>query len=309
MNKYFQKILDEAKSFDAKIVIPETGDERLDSAKKELTHLGCNILDVEDFANKKSEYIDLLSKREFSKNWSKEMLTEYLNNPIHLGLTMVANGDADGFVSGVNTSKDKIIRSAIRTIGVQQNSKFVFSSTFLLHRDNDISYTYADCSVLPEPNSDQLALIAWETAIFYKQVFGETPRLAFISFSTLGSMEHYRVEKVRKAMDIFRKKHGDMSFIGEVQFDCAINKSSASYKLRDNEIAGNANVLIFPNMDAGNVAVKSAEIFGEFTSVGPLLHGLNKPVGIVSRACSVENIVSTVIFTTKRIRDYADLQL
>ncbi len=293
----------------ADIVIPEQADDRIESTKKKLSSMGFSIVETEDFARNKIEYIDFLSTKEFAKNWSVKMLTEYLDNPIHFGSTIVANGDADCIILGAVTPKDEIIRTAIRTIGIKQNSKFVFSSTFLLHRYDDISYTYADCSVLPEPNPDQLAVIAGETAKIYRYIFGEIPEVAFISFSTLASMEHYRIDRVRKAMEIFARKFKDINFVGELQLDSAVDPLSAKYKSVENEIQGNANVLIFPNMDAGNVAVKSAELFGEFTSAGPLLQGLNNSVGMVSRACSVENIINTVALTTMEVNKYADIQL
>jgi len=178
----------------------------------------------------------------------------------------------------------------------------------MISPDGNKAFTFADCGVIPEPDSQQLAVIANDSALFHSLLTGEEPKIAFLSFSTKGSAEHYRVDKVRKAVEIFAKKHPDISHDGELQFDAATVKTIANSKAPNSALKGDANVLIFPNLDAGNIAYKITERLAHYSAWGPLLQGLSKPVHDLSRGCSVEDIVLVSSITAMQKKsEYANV--
>jgi len=207
-------------------------------------------------------------------------------------MMMVSNGDADGLVAGAVTSTSDVLRSAIRIVGVTPHSKWVSSSFFMISPNADAAYTFADCAVIPEPTSDQLASIAGESASNHHLLTGEEPRVAFLSFSTKGSANHRRVSHVKDAVKNFSENHPDILHDGELQLDSALVPDVAANKAKDSPLAGKASVLIFPSLEAGNIAYKITERLAGYTALGPLLQGLNKPVHDLSRGCSSADIVN-----------------
>ena len=145
--------------------------------------------------------------------------------------------------------------------------------------------------MIPEPNTEQLVDIAYNASNFHKLLSENNPRTAFLSFSTKGSAQHYRVEKIQEAVKLFGKKYSDILHDGELQFDAAICPEVAKLKDSSSKLNGRANVFIFPNLDSGNIAYKITERLGGYTALGPLLQGLNRPVHDLSRGCSVEDII------------------
>ena len=145
--------------------------------------------------------------------------------------------------------------------------------------------------MIPEPDVNQLVDIAYNASNFHQLLSKEEPRVAFLSFSTKGSAEHYRVEKIKEAVKLFTRKHANILHDGELQFDSAIIPEVAKLKAPSSVIKGNANVLIFPNLDAGNIAYKITERIGKYSALGPLLQGLRKPIHDLSRGCKVEDII------------------
>ena len=275
----------------ARILLPEINDDRIKKAKQELKSIGYEIVDIDDYKINYDNYLEMLSTMKFCKNWPYEEMKKYLSNPLHYGMMAVANGDADGLVAGASTATSDVIRSAIRIVGVKDNSNCVSSIFFMISEDNKKYYTYSDCGVIPEPDINQLVDIAYNASNFHQLLSTEEPRVAFLSFSTKGSAEHYRVEKVKEAVKLFTRKHTDILHDGELQFDSAIIPEVAKLKAPSSVLKGTANVLVFPNLDAGNIAYKITERIGGYCALGPLLQGLKKPVHDLSRGCKIDDIV------------------
>ncbi len=231
-----------------------------------------------------------------SRKWAAGMdptqLDDYFNDPVHYGAGLVALGEADALVAGAATATSEVVRTAIRIVGVGPASSLVSSIFLMIPPDGETPLTFADCGVVPEPDEEQLAAIAGDAHQLHQILTGHTPRVAFLSFSTKGSAAHAAVDKVRAATAKFQERFPDVPADGELQVDSALLPSICARKAPDSPIQGQANVLIFPNLDAGNIGYKLTERLGGFTAVGPLLQGLAKPVHDLSRGCSVEDIIS-----------------
>ena len=296
MNKFSKRLLDKASESDVSIVLPERNN-RTKEAKKNLRSLGINIAEVEDYTHKEEEYVNFLSRKRFTSNWNVDSILEYLNDPVVFGATMVAVGDAGGMVAGSANDTSHIIRTSIRVVGIDKDSQWVSSIFFLVSPDGERSFTFSDCGVIPEPTSEQLTEIAKDAASFHKTLSGEEPRVAFLSFSTKGSASHYRVDRVIEAVKMFNMRYSHIANDGELQFDAAIDTNISKKKAPNSSINGSGNVLIFPNLDAGNIAYKIMERMAGYSAWGPLLQGLKKPVHDLSRGCSSEDIVNVGIVT------------
>ena len=291
MNDIKKNIIERGLKTHSKIILPEISDPRIQEASKELISIGYNIVSLEDYQGSYDEYLEMLSKMKFCKNWPYEEIKKYLEDPLIFGLVAVANGDADSLVAGAITSTAEVIRNSIRIVGISDNSKCVSSIFFMISKDNKKYLTYSDCGVIPEPDVSQLVDIAYNASNFHRLLSGDNPRTAFLSFSTKGSAEHYRVQKVKEAVKLFGRKHGDILHDGELQFDSAIDSQVAKLKSPSSVLKGRANVFIFPNLDSGNIAYKITERLGGYSAIGPLLQGLKKPVHDLSRGCKIEDIV------------------
>ena len=296
MNKFSKRLLDKASESDVSIVLPERNN-RTKEAKKILRSLGINIAEVEDYTHKEEEYVNFLSRKRFTSNWNVDSILEYLNDPVVFGATMVAVGDAGGMVAGSANDTSHIIRTSIRVVGIDKDSQWVSSIFFLVSPDGERSFTFSDCGVIPEPTSEQLTEIAKDAASFHQTLSGEEPRVAFLSFSTKGSASHYRVDRVIEAVKMFNMRYSHIVNDGELQFDAAIDTNISKKKAPNSSINGSGNVLIFPNLDAGNIAYKIMERMAGYSAWGPLLQGLKKPVHDLSRGCSSEDIVNVGIVT------------
>ena len=184
-----------------------------------------------------------------------------------------------------------VIKRSIRIVGVDPKSKWISSSFFLTSADGDTSYTYADCGVIPDPDSEQLASIAYEASNIHKLISGDDPKVAFLSFSTKGSAQHYTVKKIQKAMVLFAKRHPNILYEGELQFDAAINKDISRMKVKNSILKGEANTFIFPDLNSANIAYKISQHLAGFNAWGPLLQGFRKPIHDLSRGCSIDDII------------------
>jgi len=296
MNSFFDKILATALSKNANILIPEIKDLRIIEATSKLKDMGLLISSVNDFTDNEI-YCNFLLKQKFTKNWPIEQIKKYISNPINKALVLLACGQVDGVVAGAACATSEIIRSSIRIIGIKKESKWVSSTFFMVSPCKKNIYTFADCAVIPEPNSEQIAYIASDAYKFHQTITKEIAKVAFLSFSTNGSAEHFRVTRIKEAAKIFSKKNPYIMASNDIQFDAAISVDISNKKDTNSLIKGKANVFIFPNLDAGNIGYKIAQQLGGYSAWGPLLQGLNKPVHDLSRGCSVDDIVNVVLIT------------
>jgi phosphate acetyltransferase len=251
--------------------------------------------------------MNYIQKLPFTDNWPEENLKEYLSNPLNFSMVMTICNDADGVIAGVSTSSSEVIRTAIRIVGIHPESNWVSSIFFLISPVGDHAYTFADCAVIPEPDSKQLAIIGSDSAEFHQLLTGDDPCVAFLSFSTKGSANHYRIDRVREGVEIFGSHYPHIPHDGELQIDAAIIPSISKIKAPESPLAGEANVLIFPNLDAGNISYKIAQHLGGYSAWGPLLQGLNKPVHDLSRGCSVDDIINVAAITAMQHNAYANV--
>ena len=205
---------------------------------------------------------------------------------------MVSAGYADGCVAGSVSTTGDVLKAAIQTIGLKKGSNVV-SSIFLMSFPDGKVFSYGDCAVVPYPTSDQLATIAFDSAVSHKLITGAEPKVAMLSFSTKGSAQHERVELVQQAFEKLKEYNIDFAVDGELQFDTAFVESIGKRKAPNSEVAGNANVYIFPNLDAGNIAYKITERLAGATATGPIIQGLAKPMMDLSRGCEWDDIVNT----------------
>ena len=230
-----------------------------------------------------------------SKKISEEKAIQTLINPLYFGAMLVRAGQADAMVAGaVNTTAD-VIRSAIRVLGLKKTVKTISSSFLMIIPEymgqKDKVFLFADCGVLPNPDPAELASIAASTAETLKLLFGIEPSIALLSFSTKGSARHADVKKVTETLKILNRNFPNLKVDGELQLDAAIVPEIQMQKAPDSIVAGEANILIFPTLDAGNIGYKLTERLAQAKAIGPILQGLTKPVNDMSRGCSVEDII------------------
>ena len=281
-----------------RICLPEIEDSRVMMASKELREIGIDVIKLDNNRNlKHQEHINHLKSKEFTKNWPDDEVEKFVSKPINIALCMLSLGEIDGVVAGASTPTSEIIRSSIRIIGIESESQWLSSMFFLISPSGKIAYSYADCAVIPEPTPKQLVDIAKKTSDFHQLLSNTTPRVAFLSFSTKGSAQHYRVDKIRDAVNLFSKKYPNINHDGELQFDAAISIDIAKKKVKAPKLKKGANVFIFPNLDAANIAYKITQELAGYSAWGPLLLGLSKPVHDLSRGCSVEDIVNISLIT------------
>lgn len=310
------QIKEKARSRNKTIVLPESHDERVLKAAEILTKekickvitlgnpakvnedakkLGVDLAGVEIIDHtthpKFDEFTNIYYELRKKKGMTPEQAKEILKRDLFFAAMMLREGLVDGSVAGSFASTADVMKAGIQIVGMPEGISIV--SSFFLMIFPQKNYSFADCAVVPNPDAEQLADIAISTADNHKKLTGEEPLVAMLSFSTKGSATHELVDKVVKATELVKTKRPDLQVDGELQFDAAIIESIGKRKAPSSNVAGKANVLIFPDLNAGNIGYKIAERLGGAQAVGPMVQGLKKPFFDLSRGCSVDDIVNT----------------
>ncbi|CDQ38261.1 MULTISPECIES: phosphate acetyltransferase [Virgibacillus] len=318
MSELFDQVKEKVSNQNKSIVFPEGTDERILTAASQLAAAGiltpiligdktaikqkgeevgvdvsrCKLMDPAEFPEFDLMVETFVERRKGKV--SKEDAKKILLDENYFGTMLVYMNQADGLVSGATHSTADTVRPALQIIktkeGVQKTS-----GVFIMVRGEE-KYVFADCAINIAPNSQDLAEIAVESATT-AELFDVNPRVAMLSFSTKGSAKSEETERVVEALSIAKEKNPSLTIDGEFQFDAAFVPSVAKKKAPDAELQGDANVFVFPSLEAGNIGYKIAQRLGEFEAVGPILQGLNKPVNDLSRGCSAEDVYNLALIT------------
>jgi len=312
-----EKLALNAKTSLKKVVLPEANDERTLRAASHLHHeLLANpiLIGVESDIQKLAESKDIniggieiqnpekspffqeaathLFERRKVKGMTLSQAEDLVKTPLYFAAALLALNKADTCVTGAVHTTGDVLRSALFTIGLKPGSK-VISSIFLMTLQDGRTLTFGDCAVVPYPDVNQLATIAKDSAESHRKLVGEEPKVAMLSFSTKGSAAHPNVELVTEAYNKVKAENPDLLVDGELQFDAAFVPAIGAKKAPNSNVAGQANVFIFPNLDAGNIGYKLTERLAGAQATGPIIQGLAKPMMDLSRGASWKDIVNT----------------
>ncbi len=312
MTSLIENIRQQAQSEIKKIILIETEDIRIQQAAKICTEQKiADILLVDsDYIKQHSDLYHQFSQELFELRQAKGLTLnesqQLLLKPIYFGIMMVKNHLADGLVAGANTTTQETFRPALQIIKAKPDQKLV-SSFFLMQSPlTNFGYhgtfIFADCGLNINPNAEELAQIAIQSAESFKTLVGGQPKIAMLSYSTNGSGSGESVDKVRQATQIIKQLHPDFIVDGEIQADAAIVPQVAQTKFPTGLTQGQANVLIFPDINSGNIGYKLVERLGQAQAIGPISQGLNYPINDLSRGCNVEDVVNAIAITSIQSR-------
>ncbi|HYW96680.1 MAG TPA: phosphate acetyltransferase [Bacteroidales bacterium] len=253
---------------------------------------------------KKETYIDLMVEIRKNKGLTREQASVLIEDPLYLATLMIKAGDADGEVAGARNATGDVLRPAFQYVKTKPGISVVSGAFIMILKDREFGHdglmVFADCAVHPNPTDKELAEIAVATASTTRAIAGFEPRIAMLSFSTKGSARHEMVDKVVNATRMAREMAPDLKIDGELQADAAIVEAIGRSKAPGSEIAGKANVLIFPSLEVGNIAYKLVQRLAGAEAIGPVLQGMAAPINDLSRGCSVSDIVNLVAITANQ---------
>ncbi|MFX0549106.1 phosphate acetyltransferase [Hathewaya histolytica] len=324
--EFMNKIWKMAKEDKKRIVLPEGDEERNliaserikeegladiiligkeESIRNKAKDLNLNISGIEIIDPEKSDELNAYAKEFYElrkhKGMTEEKALSTMKDPLYYGTMMVKLGHGDGLVSGAIHTTGDLLRPGLQIVKTAPGIKVV-SSFFLMSIPNceygeDGFLLFSDCAVNPNPNSEELASIAISTAETAKNLCKIEPRVAMLSFSTMGSAKHDLVDKVKVATKTAKAQRPDLLIDGELQLDASIVKEVADLKAPESNVAGRANVLVFPDLQSGNIGYKLVQRFAKAEAIGPICQGFAKPINDLSRGCSPEDIVNVVAVT------------
>lgn len=306
MNPIIENIYQKAKSNIKKIILIEAEDERILQAAKIANKE--KIADI-TLLNEKPEthplynqFVDDFYELRKDKGINLTQAKEIIKQPLYFGTMMVKSGIVDGMVAGANNTSQETFRPALQIIKTKPSEKIASSFFIIEIPDNSFGqngvFIFSDCGLNIDPTSEQLAQITIQSQQSFKQLIGADPKIAMLSYSTNNSSSGPMVDKVKNATRLIKESHPELLIEGEIQADAAIIPQIAIKKNSQSVLKGQANILIFPNLDSGNIAYKLVERLAKAHAYGPLIQGLNKPINDLSRGCSVSDIVTTIAITS-----------
>lgn len=321
------QVVEKAKANKQRIVLPEGTEERTLKAAEKLLAEGVvevilvgNPAEIKDLTDKfglnnisratiidpknytqKETYTNLLLDLRKAKGMTQEQAEKLTEDPLYIACLMIKNGDADGEVAGAQNTTGNVLRPALQIIKTIPGFNVVSGAFLMFTPDKSYGenglFVFADCAVLPSPNAQELAQIAVATGRTARDLAGIDPKIAMLSFSSKGSAKHESVDKVVEATRLAKELDPSLKIDGELQADAAIVPSVGASKAPGSEVAGKANVLVFPNLEVGNIAYKLVQRLANAEAVGPILQGMAAPVNDLSRGCSVDDIYKLVAIT------------
>jgi len=264
---------------------------------------GATLIDPADHP-KKQAYADLLFQLRQAKGMTPEKAAALVEDPLFLACLMIKAGDADGEIAGARNTTGNVLRPALQIIKTVPGISCVSGAFLMFLKDGkygeDGILVFADCAVLPAPTASELAQIAVSTAHTMRTLVGAEPRVAMLSFSTKGSASHEMVDKVAEATKIAQEMEPSLTIDGELQADAALVESVAMKKAPGSPVAGKANVLVFPTLEAGNIGYKLVQRLAGAEAIGPILQGMAAPVNDLSRGCSVDDVYKMVAIASNQ---------
>lgn len=256
---------------------------------------------------RKNYFAELLCQIRANKALQMEQALQLVANPLYLASLLIKNGDADGEVAGANNATGDVLRPAFQIIKTKKGFKSVSGAFVMLLKDPHFGenglMVFADCAVNPDPDVQELAEIAIASAQTARAIAGIEPKVAMLSFSTKGSAKHEKVNKMVEATALARRLDPELVIDGEMQADAALIASVGRKKAPGSGVAGQANVLVFPSVESGNIAYKLVQRLAGATAIGPILQGMAAPVNDLSRGCSVEDIINLVAITVNQANE------
>ena len=298
------RLLERARRAQRRVVLPEGDDPRVQAAALRINTLGTGVAEIlgppsED--PRLPQCVAHLRQRRPDRFASEAAARTALDHPLTFGACLVGIGVADAMVGGADYPTSDTIRAAIWAVGTAPGIASVSGTFYMVREEQTLSFT--DCAVVPQPTPEQLAQSAVAAAIDRRRIVGDEPIVAFLSYSTKGSATGPMVDHVRAGVDRFRRLAPEVRCDGELQGDAALAPDVAERKAPHSAVAGRANVLVFPDLDSGNIAYKLVQRLGGWEAVGPILQGLARPIADLSRGATVDDIVDTAAVAVLQVKE------